>query len=520
MKKLREKYNNLQSTHSACLVRKYTMQVGFFVWILLLVQKSNHFNNSQIESIQKTRELSCESQSFMNRIKEINISTLLDTNWILSKNDSSDEKYIRHYDHNDYFWYESQNKGISKYRIHLNDEQINNINYEDFMELEENYRFSIVTQELWRGYLKVKFPNKEIEAKATINDIIPSQIQNLELMMHEEVVQWTKVIEDSYFNIIQRWKDQKFESIFQGEKYEKQIIVLSGSVIKLWKKNEMLSLDYQWHMITPPEYKEVYHNEKIIRSLYWELIKNLVYQKDENTWEISQELIVPWLNEELVYSMIYEESKFDPNAISHSNTRGLMMIILPTLWFMLNQNNDILTQNDIVPIHDKPFKYTYNKNQDIYEHSHSYTRPYHPETSIRAWVAYLRYLASFYKVKRSEDFSTSIIIASYNAWPWVILKALQTKIRNYEGTLQIPQNWEQLKSALQIISRNERQEELYKNLRIKSQQWELSQQDAYKFEELWAKVPYQKVKEIIWYHKKVIKHNIALNETTNKKEQI
>lgn len=296
------------------------------------------------------------------------------------------------------------------------------LDLESFMKLDKKKRFELITipQENW--YYKIVFPNKEIEQKVTINDIIPNNINNCEIIKDREFLtkDWKKA-PLNYFDIVSRdYSNEKFTSIFSWNEYNK-VSVMNWYLIKpiknLENNNQTRQMFFDYYHIAKVWNDKDNTNEENIRWIYGQYIKELI--TNTPIWSI--------IDEKFIYRIIAKESRFNPNAISPTWARWLWQFTIQTVWSVIkknqdlikswydNSNNFLITQENLLKIW-KNLKYDEKK----WIISGLETELYEPKTAIKLILNYLIILEEIYSKISDKNFKQSLILASYNAWPWAL----------------------------------------------------------------------------------------------------
>lgn len=258
----------------------------------------------------------------------------------------------------------------------------------------------MITKESNSWYYKIVFPNQELAKKVTINDIIPEKYEYCEIIRDREykLADWTKA-EKNYFDIVKKDDSNNFKSIFIWKQYD-SIVINNWFLIKPnnYKINDKINTIYDSND-NDPQVKSVANNEKIIRNLYTDTIKEIVSKIKKPSA----------IDEKFIFSIIAEESKFNPNAISHTWVRWLWQIREVTLADILIRNanwwledkikqwsklEDILLYNDDLIETSRKLKVSHNWWKINY--SWVDTELYHPEISIKWTINYLLFLESLF----------------------------------------------------------------------------------------------------------------------------
>lgn len=293
-----------------------------------------------------------------------------------------------------------------------------NLSYDDFLKLDKDKRFQMITKESNSWYYKIVFPNQELAKKVTINDIIPEKYEYCEIIRDREykLADWTKA-EKNYFDIVKKDDSNNFKSIFIWKQYD-SIVINNWFLIKPnnYKINDKINTIYDSND-NDPQVKSVANNEKIIRNLYTDTIKEIVSKIKKPSA----------IDEKFIFSIIAEESKFNPNAISHTWVRWLWQIREATLADILIRNanwwledkikqwsklEDILLYNDDLIETSRKLKVSHNWWKINY--SWVDTELYHPEISIKWTINYLLFLESLFIDIDNLNLRRYLITASYN----------------------------------------------------------------------------------------------------------
>lgn len=293
-----------------------------------------------------------------------------------------------------------------------------NLSYDDFLKLDKDKRFQMITKESNSWYYKIVFPNQELAKKVTINDIIPEKYEYCEIIRDREykLADWKKA-EKNYFDIVKKDDSNNFKSIFIWKQYD-SIVINNWFLIKPnnYKINDKINTIYDSND-NDPQVKSVANNEKIIRNLYTDTIKEIVSKIKKPSA----------IDEKFIFSIIAEESKFNPNAISHTWVRWLWQIREATLADILIRNanwwledkikqwsklEDILLYNDDLIETSRKLKVSHNWWKINY--SWVDTELYHPEISIKWTINYLLFLESLFIDIDNLNLRRYLITASYN----------------------------------------------------------------------------------------------------------
>lgn len=292
--------------------------------------------------------------------------------------------------------------------------------YENFLKLSIEERFKLVTVPSTNWYFKINFPNKTLAAKVSINDIVPPEYQHCHIVRDREIkIKWWQKAEKNYFDIAKRNSNNEFESIFEWKQYDK-IIINNWFLIKPinYQINEDIKTIYNKNDNDPAK-QNVANNEIIIRNIYWELINEIISKIKKPTS----------IDENFVYAIIAEESKFNPNAISHTWVRGLWQIQESTLADILIRNKNWRLDEQIKSWTNLEDIFLYNDQlietkRELVVTSHKWninyswvdTELYHPEISIKSTINYLLFLESLFIDVKNINLRRHLIAASYNMW--------------------------------------------------------------------------------------------------------
>lgn len=320
-------------------------------------------------------------------------------------------------------------------KIPENNETITDeLNYENFMKLSIEDRFKLVTVPSTNWYLKINFPNKTLASKVSINDIIPENYNYCHIVRDRELrIWWWKKAEKNYFDIAKRNSNNEFESVFEWKQYEK-IIINNWFLIKPTN----YEINYDIKTIYDKDDNDVSkqnvaNNEIIIRNIYWELINEITSKIQEPTS----------INSDFVYAIIAEESKFNPNAISHTWVRGLWQIQESTLadilirnknWRLDDQVKDWVNLEDLFLYNDQLIE----TKRELVVTSHKWninyswidTELYHPEIAIKWTINYLLFLEGLFDDIKNVNLRRHLIAASYNMWATWLKRLIREHWKN------------------------------------------------------------------------------------------
>lgn len=287
-----------------------------------------------------------------------------------------------------------------------------NISYNDFSNLSLENKIKLVSNKNDNWYIELHFPNNDISKNIKISDIIPAWYDYVEIInpKHNK--------SQNYYNVykIVNWE---LKSALNWEWYSDLEKLKNWLLIRPAKFDEKYSskliFKEDWNSL---EEKIASQNEKIIRWLIWEQISETV--KHLKKWSA--------INEKFIYSIIAQESKFDPNAKSSMNALWLWQInSITTAWVIeksadLKSNIDNLSQNapdylftvwkDNIPNWDN-LNISYNKDwaprvKWLKEQS------FDPITNLKLTINHLLALDDKFSDIKNLDTRRWIIAAAYN----------------------------------------------------------------------------------------------------------
>lgn len=333
--------------------------------------------------------------------------------------------------------------------------EVVNEDVENFMKLSISERFEKITK-VWKDWYFIidfnqnfdKKTAKILEKKININDIIPEEFNSCEVMINTEIRVWSKwrkkIAHKNYFDIVNREDWEEFDSKFAWRKYKKTL-VKNLYAIKPFNKDfktfEDTIIDKNSKYRT---LQVAYENEQLIRNMYWEQITSFIDKYFKNKSSV--------IDESFFYSLLKQESSFDPNALSPTWTRWLGMITLDTaLWIMKNNkwllNNKsfmkdnpwiedmLITNMDSITWDEKFEKY----NQTRWWFHWVDTQFYNPENSIKLSLSFLMNIESSLSFIKDPELKKDAILATYNGW--TIVRSILKKDSNIDS-------WDKLKNEL------------------------------------------------------------------------
>lgn len=330
----------------------------------------------------------------------------------------------------------------------------------NFLELTETERFEKVTREWKWWYFIVDFSKsfdkktaKILEMQLSLSDIVPSKFQYCEVLKDTEIKVWSrwrrKIAHKNYFDIVEvdEWN---IESMFTWSKYK-------NTIVKDWYAIKPYNIDLYdvKETITPRDslhksVQDIYKNEVLIRQMYGEKISFYIDNFFKKNWSI--------IDEDLFYSLLKQESRFDPNALSHTWTRWLWMVTLSTAEWIIKYNNRLLKNEKFLK--NNPWiedllnvdinSVTWDENFYSYKYKDSKwelktwfkwvdTQFYSPLNSIKLSLSYLMNIESSLSFIKDPEFRKVSLLARYNAWTIV------TKIVKDNPSVN---TWPELKTEL------------------------------------------------------------------------
>ncbi len=331
------------------------------------------------------------------------------------------------------------------------------ISYENFLKLSKENRLKLITIPSDNWYLKIKFPNKDLALKVKIDDIIPDSYNCAEVIRDKEYLTNKKTrAKLNYFDIaIKSPPLNTFNSAFKWDVYD-QIVINDWYLIK--PKNILINKETSTIFKSDSAFiwdKIAYENEIIIRSFYSEMIKNL--------WNSFKKSSV--IDENFIYSILAQESRFDPNAISYTKARWLAQLTEETMVWLISKNewvkthlrnlkkdtnlwDFLVTKKDLI---ETSRELNINKVDGEYNFNWVDTELYHPETSIKLCVNYLMYLEKTFDDVENKELRKDLIRASYNWW--------QNKIRKLYNEFS-PKDSNEFRNILEQLADDRKWEEI------------------------------------------------------------
>ena len=246
-----------------------------------------------------------------------------------------------------------------------------------------------------------------------------------------------------------------FNSAFKWDVYD-QIVINDWYLIK--PKNILINKETTTIFKSDSAFiwdKIAYENEIIIRSFYSEMIKNL--------WNSFKKSSV--IDENFIYSILAQESRFDPNAISYTKARWLAQLTEETMVWLISKNewvkthlrnlkkdtnlwDFLVTKKDLI---ETSRELNINKVDGEYNFNWVDTELYHPETSIKLCVNYLMYLEKTFDDVENKELRKDLIRASYNWW--------QNKIRKLYNEFS-PKDSNEFRNILEQLADDRKWEEI------------------------------------------------------------
>lgn len=322
--------------------------------------------------------------------------------------------------------------------------------YEDLLAVKDpKERFEMVTEPVNMWYFKINF-NKMLKyapytaeqlsllaRTLTLNDILPPDKMSCIIMKN---IRWVDAVKpNNYFDVVFRWTDWSFSknwSIKRGINNPYKFPIISNwYIIKPFNIKEQDLVDAQIfssnskNKLWAGEVEAFGKNEQIIRTFYWDEIVSIASRNiDVNPTTV--------IDVDLLYAMMARESKFNPNAISRTQVRGLGQVQQNVIAEMLYDNSVAIRKwlwkadhlfdvSDILNIWN-PLKYNRVKNKATgwYEYRLAWidSKLYLPETWIRAMSNNLMNMEEDLSNilpnwdSYTELFKRQIILASYNWW--------------------------------------------------------------------------------------------------------
>ncbi|MDP5038884.1 MAG: transglycosylase SLT domain-containing protein, partial [Candidatus Gracilibacteria bacterium] len=195
-----------------------------------------------------------------------------------------------------------------------------------------------------------------------------------------------------------------------------------------------------------PSKRIVANNEIIIRNIYGELINKITSKIKKPTA----------INSDFVYAIIAEESKFNPNAISHTGVRGLGQIQESTLADILIRNKNGHLENKIIDgsnfediflynnsLIETNRKFTTESKNGVINYNGLDTELYHPEIAIKGTINYLLFLEGLFEDVKNNNLKRYLISASYNMGATGLKRVISEKgkePKNYNELISILDN--------------------------------------------------------------------------------
>ena len=320
-----------------------------------------------------------------------------------------------------------------------------------FFSLPVEKRFELLVKPVWDGWFLIdfykNFSHKEwkiLEKYVKLEDIIPKWLDYCLVLRPKEIrirKNWKlKIVHKNYFDIARRTWD-KFKSMFSGDEY-KRLVILNHSAIKPLNKEFKIFSD----IVTEKNFnvqkvREMYLNEQVIRNFYWETIKNYINNYFKPMGSV--------VDEKFFYSIMKQESKFNPNAISYTWTRWLMQVTLNTALKIVDYNKKLLENPEFV------WKYPWIENMlitnlDSFTWGEKfkkcekwfkwlYTQFYNPLVSIKLSLSYLLYLEKLINKLWIKDkkFKKQLLLVTYNAGTSILKYVKKYNIKNISVLLNI-----------------------------------------------------------------------------------
>lgn len=296
------------------------------------------------------------------------------------------------------------------------------VSYQDFLKLDLQDRVKLVSNKTDNWYIKLNFPNNDILNNIKITDIIPDKYKNVEIINTKHNKFW------NYYNI-----------------YEIQNWLLKSALIWDWYKD--LNKLENWLLIRPVDlnnnyskkliFKEKWNsteeqiaaqNEKIIRSLIWDYIKEVT--KHLKKWSA--------LNEKFIYAIIAQESKFNPNAKSSMNALWLWQVNSITTAWVIEKNTDLKSNVNNLKDNAPDYLFTiWPENIPNWDNINiSYTKNWDPRvkwlkeqsfdvmTNLKLTINHLIALDDKFDEIKNIDYKRAVIAAAYNWWETKIWKII------------------------------------------------------------------------------------------------
>lgn len=274
-------------------------------------------------------------------------------------------------------------------------ENISNMNYESFMQLDISERYSLLTTPGPAWYNIIDFwGNTQLEKAVNIRDIIPEEFLYVFILRNKEFYQDDGRPEElNHFWIYEKvWDD--FTSILKAKGNNRAPVIISWYLISPQREKPDIpesaqifqsESDLLWEQLAS-------NNETVIRAFFWEKIQEIIDT-------LGVEMITP----ELVYAMFAQESKFNPNAVSPTGTRGIAMITGTTYKYILEGINK--------------WKWYLPENLKILgEHADLETMLYEPQYALTLGINYIAYLTERFPNVPDSDLQRDLVILAYNMW--------------------------------------------------------------------------------------------------------
>lgn len=337
------------------------------------------------------------------------------------------------------------------------DKEIENNDISDFMNLSISQRFEKITTATKDWYFIIDFNKnfdkktaKILERKVSINDIIPSQYNSCEVIVDTEAKVWRKwkkkIAHKNYFDVVSRNELNEFDSKLSWRKY-------NSTIIKDWYAIKPFIKDFKDFDNTlvnkdtkHPALKVALENEIFIRNMYWKQISWYIEKYFKSKWSV--------IDENFFYSLLKQESHFDPNALSHTWTRWLWMITLDTTLWIIRENKRLLKNENFMKanpwIEDLLIinmdSITGNEKFEKYNHSKWWfhwvdTQFYNPEKSIKLSLSFLMNIEKSLSFIKDPELKKDAILATYNGW--TIIRSILKDDPNIDS-------WSKLKSKLKF----------------------------------------------------------------------
>lgn len=316
-------------------------------------------------------------------------------------------------------------------------ENYRNYTYEQFMALDKVERFRIVSHPDVRWYRRIRFPNRELQSRVSLNDILPDFYAWASVLRSREIRAWRAPAVANYYGVYRRewdWFVNLFAWVWNNNN---RPVIMSDFIIKPYVDLSLAEVD---NMIFDRESpfrgdRDAYQNELIIRNLFDWYLDELIQRLPQNTA----------INRDFIYSVIAQESMFNPNAVSHTWVRWLSQITTTTYL----QNLSSMDDSQILR---------------VWSRSRVDTELYDPGNAFQVMVNHFASIERrLFSDIENHNLRKELMIISYNAWENLvnsIYRSNMSSINSWDDFIRVLRSrfssWQRLSDWRRVVNSNPR----------------------------------------------------------------